>query len=215
MQSRNLTQVKIMKKELSKKFLSTLATGALLLGATVASANTISIVNSNADATPTDILVGTDTGIGNTFSMDINVLLDAGITAGQTVTDITWDPTILSLNSVNITGFGSNASGPALPTNGGSYQINFIDFSSAYSGAFTLATLGFNYIGPGNAAISLNPIFPSLANLNQGWQILGQTTGIAFDTINNATVSAVPVPPAMLLFASAIAGLGVSRRRKV
>ena len=203
-----------MKIKLSKKLLSTLTAATLLLGATVASANTISIVNQDPlDLTGSDITIGTD-DVGGSFSMDINVLLDAGITAGQSVTNITWDAGVLQLSAANITGFGADASAPALPTADGSYQINFIDFSGSYTGGFTLATLVFDYIGAGNALIALDPVFPSAANFNTGWQVSGNTTGISFDTINNATVSAVPLPPALLLFASAIAGLSVASRRK-
>ena len=205
------------------------------MGANAANANTISIVNSDiSDATGSDILIGAD-DVSNLFSMNINVLftdeeLDpitgfstgVGITAGLSRTEITWNPNVLSLEGFTSPLSQSPSTTTILPTDQGFFnlQILDIDFTQTpfpgpngnMTGEFTWATLNFQYIGPGSAAINLNPIVA--AGSGDGWLVTGSPTDIIFDTINNATVSAVPVPPAFLLFASAIAGLSISGRRK-
>jgi len=212
-----------MKLKLSKKLFSSLTAVALLFGTTAVSANTMSIVDSN-NLLNSDILIDPING-PTTFSMDINVALDSGITAGQAYTDVLWNPNVLTLESVStLLGPGLNvASSTLLPANTGATQLSMLDLvvfpvmhnTLAMTGSFTWATLTFSYNGPGDALIELAPVVSS-ENTGLGWSKFGSTDDILFGTVNNATVSvsAVPVPPAFLLFASAIAGLSISGRRK-
>lgn len=211
-----------MKTLLSNKLFSTLAAATLLLSAGVVNAHTISIVNANgADATPTDIAIGTD-DVSNLFSMDINVVLDAGITAGLSRSIITWDPTVLMLNGFTSPLSQSPSTPDTLPNNTGSFSLQILDLdftqtpfpapNGNMTGAFTWATLNFSYVGPGNATITVDPVLA--AGSGDGWLVTGSSTDIDFANAT-ATVSAVPVPPAMILFTSALAALGFSSRRKL
>lgn len=148
--------------------------------------------------------------------MNLDVVLDTGITAGGAITDITWDAGILQLDSYSTLAPLFDL-GPIAATSGGFAQLRLSDLltSGVMNGAFTLATLNFSYIGPGTASILLDPLVPS-ANVGEGWGTLvpAGNQDIIFGTINNATVSAVPLPPALYLFTSALVGMGFIGRRK-
>jgi hypothetical protein len=151
--------------------------------------------------------------VGSTFSIDIAVnLTDSPITSGAV--DIGWTPGVLNLDSVVLgsaltvftsTGTIDNLAGTVMNIQGGNF--------GSLPSIFTMATLNFTYQGINNAMAMIDVI--GLDGTFAGTWTIGGITPAVFDPHSGATVSAVPVPPALVLFASAIAGLGVSRRRKV
>jgi len=200
-----------MKLNLSKKLFSTLTAAALFLGASAVNANTISLVNAN-DNTSSDINIATDLGIADSFAIEIRV--DTTENAGFGAMDLSWAPGVLSLNSViagptfslfgvptidNIAGNVTGIFGAAAP-----FSNNTVDY--------LFATLNFVYTGDGSTGTSID--VTGLTAALGGWSEVGTGLDITFGTVTGATVSAVPVPPAFLLFASAIAGLSISGRRK-
>lgn len=197
-----------MKLKLSKKLLSSLTAVALLLGVSAVNANTISLVDA-ADNLDSDINIATDLGVGNTFSIDI--LVNTSEQAGTAAVDLTWNTGLLTLSSVTLNSAAFNPFGAATI---GANTATILALASAGSnniGDYLFATLNFIYTGGGSVG-SID--VTGLTSILGGWTEVGSGDTILFDTVSSATVSAVPVPPAMLLFATAIAGLGAVRRRK-
>ncbi len=75
----------------------------------------------------------------------------------------------------------------------------------------TLASLHFQALAAGNVSIFVNS---DLTNLDQGLTFLNQGQLAINSASSNFTISAVPLPPAMLIFISGLVGMGFSTFRK-
>ncbi len=205
-----------------KRISSSLVALTLVLGASAANANSISIVNHVAgDTTPADINVFTDLGANglglNTFSMDL--IATTAESVANAITQISWSSGVLNLDSYTIAGGMLDLTfGGANITPSSSVTLKSGQFLGGVFNNTVLATLNFSYVGPGSTNIMLNPIAASADGLIEGWNSFGTAIPVSFtnlgDSITNATVSAVPLPPAFLLLGSALVGLGFTGRRK-
>jgi hypothetical protein len=184
----------------------------LAMGNTVVNANTISLLNADSnDSTPADINVLTDLGPGDTF--DINIAVNTDENAGSGAVSLEWNPSdVLTLDSVTI-GPGFSLFGtPDIDNTAGSVTdiIGTGNPGSSNTGDYIFATLEFSYNGPAGSAIDIT----SLTSFIGGFTSVPTGADIDFDSVSNATVTAIPIPPAIFLFISALAGMGVIRKRK-
>jgi len=196
-----------MKKQVFKKIFSSMVVLAMAVGANTASANSISIVESASNVTPLANLVA-----GDTFSLDVNVVLDAGIVMGGSATMVDWSASTanFSYNGYTSTvgsepGLSSSTATSALIT-----RLNLFG-DMTITGPLNWATLNFTYNG-GTASPFFSFIMdPTVVVNGLQWAEPGNAA-INFATVNNLTT--VPLPPAFLLLGSALVGLGFTGRRK-
>ncbi len=132
--------------------------------------------------------------------------------------DVSYDPGLLSFNSVS---FGDSSMGDQLDVLGlgsiTSYDtsisgsINLFELSldtvsgleTLQADSFTLATMSFNAVGIGNSTLGVS--------INS----LGDAEGNPLtSTIDPGTVSVIPLPPALPLLMTGLAGLVLMRRER-
>lgn len=191
------------------KLISTLGAAGLAfyLGAGAAGAATIELL----PPTVTDV-------VGNTFTLDVvgrNFTDGSGGTAGGGLT-IDWDPNVIDLSGglagLNIT-FGGDeffAPPPTYDQTAGTLDFSVSSLNGVAASDFDIAVLTFAALNPGTTTtgitVSALDVWPDFSGL-----VDVVPTGVGA----NVTINPVPLPPAVFLFGSALAGLGfVGRRRK-
>ncbi|WP_262966015.1 hypothetical protein [Methylobacter psychrophilus] len=102
-------------------------------------------------------------------------------------------------NSVN---FGLNAAG---------WANEDITNDTVVGQTLTLASLHFQALAAGNVSIFVNS---ELLDLNQGLTFLNQGQLAINNVSSNFSISAVPLPPALLIFISGLVGISFSAFRK-
>ncbi len=182
---------------------------AMAVGANTANANSISIVESASNINPLANLVA-----GDTFSLDINVVLDAGIVMGGSATSVDWSA---STANYSYQGYTSTAgSNPGLSSSTATSailtQLNLFG-DQTLTGAFKWATLNFTYNGGTGSPLYSFIMDPTLVVNGLQWSEPGNNP-IDFGLNVNNLVAPVPLPPAFLLLGSALVGLGFTGRRK-
>ena len=187
-----------------KKILSFMAI-ALSFSAQSVSASTIGFTDTlSADGTTVSVVIQ-----GSGFSTGL----------GGAALDLTWDSAILSLSATNVsesaiydhtlTNVGSI--GPGFET--GLATATFGTAASTINQPFDIFNLVFDVVSQGTSAFNI-------AINSNGLNDAGTLNLIDLNanpvTLNSGTISAVPLPPALLLFGSSLLGLlGVNGRRKV
>jgi len=147
-----------------------------------------------------------------------------GTGVGGTPLDFSWNPNILNFNSVTFATGWDNPANPlgfSFPGTADNVAGTLTGFAAGNTSAnlissanFDIATLVFDVASVGTSAFSYNfvtgnPWFQ--ANLFTPID----STQVTLNTGSITTVSAVPLPPAVLLFGSSLLGLlGVNGRRK-
>ncbi len=198
-----------MKTKFLKNILSATIIAVFSLCGSIASANTISILNADGgDPTPSII-----DGLMNGDTFSVNIQVDIDEDAGSSGADVSWGSGVLTLDSIvfgaGFFDFGSTM----LPADSPANLLALGAFGIDNSGApFNWVTLGFTYNG-GSTALSVIPTSSVLG----GWTEKVTANVINFDTVNNATINPaiVPLPPAIWLFGSALIGIGAIRNRKI
>ncbi len=156
--------------------------------------------------------------VGSTFTLDVvgrNFDIGSGGSNGGGLT-IDWDPAVIGLfgglSGLNITFAGDQffASPPTLDVGAGSLDFSVSSLNGVAATNFDIAVLTFEALNPGTTTtgitISAIDVWPDFA---------GTTDVVPTGVGANVTVNPVPLPPAVFLFGSALAGLGfVGRRRK-
>jgi hypothetical protein len=192
-----------------------MATG-LLLGSTLASAATVSVVPVTQDVFPSD-------------TVTVDIMATDLIDASGGAMDVTWNPTVLRMNPVvpltdaEVDIFDStNDGGPWDDPDGGGFsdrgvlsapgflegfQVGLFPFPTGFSGNTLLGTLTFTAIGAVGSSTSIT--------VAQNTSITGGTWSPPIDTYIPGEVAVVPIPAAVWLFGSGLLGLvGVARRRR-
>lgn len=147
--------------------------------------------------------------VGSTFDIDI-IGTDFTELAGGII-DFGFDPGVIQINSVNVNdtlfAFIPDGGAPGAPGSwlGIGFDVDVIVDDPIASGAFSIATINLTLLTGGSSALSV-----------LGTSEFFSTTVEIFPTTADATISAVPLPPAILLMAS---GLGlllhIGRKRGV
>jgi len=140
--------------------------------------------------------------VGSTFDIDI-VGTDFAELAGGVI-DLGFDPGVIQINTVNVndTLFAFIPDGGAQGAPGSwlgiGFDVDVIVDDPIATGAFSIATINLTLLTGGGSALSI-----------LGTSEFFSTTVELFPATADATVSAVPVPPAIWLMAS---GLGLLLR---
>jgi len=174
-----------------------------------------------ADAFTLSLVPQTSTvGAGGTLSVDVVASdLGAGVapSIGAYDLDLSFDPSVLSFDSfvlgtgLSVTGVASDHEGSV---DGGLFSVfelsweDTADLNALQADAFTLFTMTFNALNAGTSLLSLHVNAVSTA----------EGADLFADALNGASVSvtgapAVPVPAAVWLLLSGLAGMGALKRR--
>lgn len=170
----------------------------LFLGAAVAEANTVQFTQSNFDVAP-----------GETFTVD---LVGTDFLSGPdgAAFALSWDPAVLSYVSTTVANppwdIPSVSDGTAAA---GNIEYVFLSKTAGDAGSdFSLASFTFQVLGGAGAT---SPLSLSNDPYDVGFVAPGgQSLTVSYV---NSDVHVVPVPAAIWLFGSALAGMGLVRRR--
>lgn len=148
--------------------------------------------------------------IGQDFTAGTNGSTSGGSAGGGLL--IGWDPTILDLDSYVIDPAGNfdEYLAPEPVESASSLAFSVASYFGTTLSDFSIATLTFLFVGTGT---SNTDITVSALDVWADYDGLINMTPTGVD--GSVTVNPVPLPPAVLLFGTALVGLGfVSRRRK-
>lgn len=157
--------------------------------------------------------VGTDPVIikvvGRDFTPGTNGSISGGSSGGGL--SIGWDPAILALSSRNLTFPGDLWGGNPGTLNASAGTLTGLSVAS-FTGTpladFDIAELSFSFLGVGSTSTNIG-----ISTLNV-WADFDALVDMTPNAVGGSvTVSAVPLPPALVLFGFGIASLGAFSRR--
>jgi len=186
------------------------ATG-LLVGSTVASAATVSVLP-----------VTQGVFEGDTVTVDLVGTGFDNVTGGSM--DVLWDPTVLTMADISgvslilepTSPWQAAVSDPGVLSAGliDSLRVGLLAFPTGFTGDAAIATLTFTALNAGSTTVTVRD---SLSP-GGGWspdQAPTDNTTTMFYEAGNVNVQVVPIPAAVWLFGSGLLGLvGVARRRR-
>lgn len=182
-------------------FKPTLLIAGLMAASSLAQANTVAVSPSASFVNLNDVFSIDIIGLGFTTPLDAGGL------------SIHYDPSVIAPVLISapdqFVSYGASWNTNLQPTDSGGTLTDALFFAdTAPSGDFDIFTLSFEAIGIGDTAISLSE---SLIN-----PFAGNGAALPVELLGGrVSVSAVPVPAAVWLFASGLLGLGAVGRRLV